>query len=65
MIRRFLNDITPAPVEPRMYRTDTWGYGTRLPFDHHEMIAAIAPIAIAAAKRSMEAVLVPVIERRL
>ena len=36
MIRRFLN-------EPRMYRTNTWGYGTRLPFDHHEMIAAIAP----------------------
>lgn len=31
MIRRFLNDIAPAPVEPRMYRTDTWGYGDRLP----------------------------------
>jgi endo-1,4-beta-xylanase len=46
MIRRFLNDITPAPVEPRMYRTDTWGYGDRLPFDHHEMIAAIAPRAV-------------------
>jgi endo-1,4-beta-xylanase len=39
MIRRFLN-------EPRLYRTDTWGYGTRLPFDHHEMIAAIAPRAV-------------------
>ena len=39
MIRRFLN-------EPRMYRTDTWGYGNRLPFDHHEMIAAIAPRAV-------------------
>jgi endo-1,4-beta-xylanase len=39
MIRRFLN-------QPRMYRTDTWGYGTRLPFDHHEMIAAIAPRAV-------------------
>lgn len=38
MIRRFL--------EPRMYRTDSWGYGTRLPFDHHEMIAAIAPRAV-------------------
>jgi len=46
MIRRFLNDIVPAPVEPRMYRTDTWGYGNRLPFDHHEMIAAIAPRAV-------------------
>jgi len=39
MIRRFLN-------EPRMYRTDSWGYATRLPFDHHEMIAAIAPRAV-------------------
>ncbi|MEI9974281.1 MAG: sugar-binding protein [Ignavibacteriota bacterium] len=46
MIRRFLNDIVPAPVEPRMYRTATWGYGDRLPFDHHEMIAAIAPRAV-------------------
>ncbi|HVW08404.1 MAG TPA: sugar-binding protein [Bryobacteraceae bacterium] len=39
MIRRFLN-------EPRMYRTSTPGYGDRLPFDHHEMIAAIAPRAV-------------------
>ncbi len=39
MIRRFLN-------EPRMYRTSTPGYGNRLPFDHHEMIAAIAPRAV-------------------
>lgn len=46
MLRRFLNDITPAPVEPRMYRTATWGYGNRLPFDHHEIIAAIAPRAV-------------------
>jgi endo-1,4-beta-xylanase len=46
MIRRFLNDITPAPVQPRMYRTNTWGYGDRLPFDHHEIIAAIAPRAV-------------------
>jgi endo-1,4-beta-xylanase len=46
MIRRFLNDVAPSPVEPRMYRTDTWGYGNRLPFDHHEMIAAIAPRAV-------------------
>lgn len=46
MIRRFLNDIVPAAVEPRMYRTDTWGYGERLPYDHHEEIAAIAPRAV-------------------
>lgn len=46
MIRRFLNDVTPAPVEPRMYQTSTWGYGDRLPFDHHEEIAAIAPRAV-------------------
>jgi endo-1,4-beta-xylanase len=46
MIRRFLNDIIPAPLEPRMYRTSTWGYGDRLPFDHHEEIAAIAPRAV-------------------
>jgi len=38
MLRRFL--------EPRMYRTDSWGYGARLPFDHHEEIAAIAPRAV-------------------
>jgi len=46
MFRRFLNDIAPAPAEPRMYLTDTWGYGARLPFDHHEEIAAIAPRAV-------------------
>jgi endo-1,4-beta-xylanase len=46
MIRRFLNDIIPAAVEPRMYQTDTWGYGERLPYDHHEEIAAIAPRAV-------------------
>ena len=46
MIRRFLNDVVPAPVVPRMYETTTWGYGNRLPFDHHEMIAAIAPRAV-------------------
>jgi hypothetical protein len=39
MIRRFLDDA-------RMYRTSTPGYGNRLPFDHHEMIAAIAPRAV-------------------
>ena len=46
MIRRFLNDIVPAAIEPRMYQTDTWGYADRLPFDHHEEIAAIAPRAV-------------------
>jgi hypothetical protein len=46
MIRRFLNDTIPAPVEPRMYLTSTWGYGDRLPYDHHEEIAAIAPRAV-------------------
>ncbi len=46
MIRRFLNDIVPNPIEPRMYRTHTWGYGDRMPFDHHEEIAAIAPRAV-------------------
>ena len=39
MMRRFLD-------EPRYYRTNTWGYGGRLPFDHHEEIAAIAPRAV-------------------
>ena len=29
-----------------MYRTETWGYGDRMPFDHHEEIAAIAPRAV-------------------
>ncbi len=46
MMRRFLNDTVPAAVEPRMYLTDTWGYGDRLPVDHHEEIAAIAPRAV-------------------
>ena len=46
MIRRFLNDIIPAAVEPRMYQATTWGYGNRLPFDHHELIAGIAPRAV-------------------
>jgi endo-1,4-beta-xylanase len=39
MIRRFLN-------EPRIYKTSFTGYGERLPFDHHMMIAAIAPRAV-------------------
>jgi endo-1,4-beta-xylanase len=46
MMRRFLNDAVPAPVVPRMYRTTSFGYGGRLPFDHHEEIAAIAPRAV-------------------
>jgi endo-1,4-beta-xylanase len=39
MIRRFLN-------EPRIYKTSSNGYGERLPFDHHMLIAAIAPRAV-------------------
>jgi len=39
MLARFLDPV-------RMYKTDTHGYGERLPFDHHEMIAAIAPRAV-------------------
>jgi endo-1,4-beta-xylanase len=39
MIRRFLND-------PRFYKTSSNGYGERLPYDHHMLIAAIAPRAI-------------------
>jgi glucuronyl esterase-like protein/cellulose/xylan binding protein with CBM9 domain len=46
MMRRFLNDTTPAAVQPRMYLTRTHGYGERLPFDHHLEIAAIAPRAV-------------------
>lgn len=46
MIRRFLNDTIPAAVQQRMYKTNTWGYGDRMPFDHHEEIAAIAPRAV-------------------
>jgi len=39
MLERFLNP-------DRMYKTGTHGYGERLPFDHHEIIAAIAPRAV-------------------
>jgi endo-1,4-beta-xylanase len=46
MMRRFLNDTTPATVQGRMYQTRTHGYGERLPFDHHLEIAAIAPRAV-------------------
>lgn len=46
MMRLFLDDTTPAAVQPRMYLTRTHGYGERLPFDHHLEIAAIAPRAV-------------------
>jgi endo-1,4-beta-xylanase len=46
MMRRFLNDTHPMAVQPRMYLTRTYGYGERLPFDHHLQIAAIAPRAV-------------------
>lgn len=39
MLARFLNP-------DRMYKTKTHGYGERLPYDHHEIIAAIAPRAV-------------------
>jgi len=39
MLPRFLNP-------PRIYKTDTHGYAERLPYDHHEIIAAIAPRAV-------------------
>jgi endo-1,4-beta-xylanase len=39
MLARFLN---PG----RIYKTNTYGYGERLPYDHHEIIAAIAPRAV-------------------
>ncbi|MES1225180.1 MAG: hypothetical protein ABUT20_57385, partial [Bacteroidota bacterium] len=39
MLARFLNP-------DRIYKTKTFGYGERLPYDHHEIIAAIAPRAV-------------------
>ncbi len=39
MLSRFLN---PG----RLYKTTTFGYGERLPYDHHEILAAIAPRAV-------------------
>jgi endo-1,4-beta-xylanase len=39
MLARFLDPV-------RMYKTQTHGYGERLPYDHHEIIAAIAPRAV-------------------
>jgi len=39
MLARFLDP-------DRIYNTNTFGYGERLPYDHHEIIAAIAPRAV-------------------
>ena len=39
MLARFLNP-------PRIYKTSHFGFGERLPYDHHEIIAAIAPRAV-------------------
>ncbi|WP_321371708.1 sugar-binding protein [uncultured Draconibacterium sp.] len=39
MLARFLN---PG----RMYKTNSYGYAERLPYDHHEIVAAIAPRAV-------------------
>jgi endo-1,4-beta-xylanase len=39
MLARFLN-------YPRIYKTNTYGYAERLPYDHHEIIASIAPRAV-------------------
>lgn len=39
MLPRFLN-------QGRLYKTNTFGYGERLPYDHHEILAAIAPRAV-------------------
>ncbi|MGD9157278.1 MAG: sugar-binding protein [Desulfobacteraceae bacterium] len=39
MLARFLS-------YPRIYETSTHGYGEKLPYDHHEIIAAIAPRAV-------------------
>lgn len=39
MLARFLNPN-------RIYQIEGFGYGQRLPYDHHEIIAAIAPRAV-------------------
>jgi endo-1,4-beta-xylanase len=46
MMRRFLNDTDPTALQPRMYHTGTYGFGERLPYDHHLQIAVIAPRAV-------------------
>lgn len=41
------NEMLARFLDPdRMYKTRTHGYGERLPYDHHEIIAAIAPRAV-------------------
>lgn len=41
------NQMLGRFLEPeRIYETNTYGYGERLPYDHHEIIAAIAPRAV-------------------
>lgn len=41
------NEMLVRFLDPdRMYKTRTHGYGERLPYDHHEIIAAIAPRAV-------------------
>jgi endo-1,4-beta-xylanase len=41
------NEMLARFLDPdRMYKTRTHGYGERLPYDHHEIIAAIAPRSV-------------------
>jgi len=41
------NEMLSRFLDPdRIYKTNTNGYGERLPYDHHEIIAAIAPRAV-------------------
>ncbi len=41
------NEMLARVLNPgRMYKTTTHGYGERLPYDHHEILAAIAPRAV-------------------
>jgi endo-1,4-beta-xylanase len=41
------NEMLSRFLDPdRIYKTNTNGYGQRLPYDHHEIIAAIAPRAV-------------------
>ena len=38
------NEMLPRFLNPnRIYETQTFGYGERLPYDHHQIIGAIAP----------------------
>ncbi len=41
------NEMLPRFLNPgRLYKSSTFGYGERLPYDHHEILAAIAPRAV-------------------